>query len=80
MGGLGATSVRLAGVCVVSVLIDDVTAASTNPLFLCERCKRRERHPKELTEPGIRDCRARLAKEETRGVSGRAVHELFLAR
>ena len=66
----------------ITVLIGDVTGASADSPLLPERSKRWDRNPKELTEPGlpipVRDGRARLAKKEARGMSGRAVRELFL--
>ena len=68
----------------ITVLIEDVTGASADSPLLPERSKRWDRNPKELTEPGlpipVRDGRARLAKKEARGMSGRAVRELFLTR
>ena len=68
----------------ITIFINDVTAASTDSPLLPERAKRRDRNPKELTEPGlpirVADGCARLAEEEARGVSGRELQELFLAR
>ena len=65
----------------ITVLVDDMTAASAYSLLLPEGPKSRDRNSKELTEPGLpillRDDRARLTKKEARGMSSRAVRELF---
>ena len=67
----------------ITVLVDDVTAASADSLLLPEGSKRRDRNSKELIEPGLpiplRDDRPRLTQKEARGMSSRAVRELFLA-
>ena len=59
----------------ITKLINDVTAASTDSPLLPERSKRRDRNPKELTEPRlpirVAECCARLAEKEARGVRGR---------
>ena len=74
----------LAGVDVIAELVDDMTAASAYSLLLPEGPKGRDWNSKELTEPGLpillRDDRARLPKEEARGMSSQAVRELFLLR
>ena len=67
----------------ITVLVDDLTAASADSLLLPEGSKRRDRNSKELTEPGLpiplRDGRPRLTQTEVRGMGSRAVRELFLA-
>ena len=71
----------LAGVNVIAELVDDMTAASANSLLLPEGPKGRDWNSKELTGPGLpillREDRARLPKKEARGMSSRAVRELF---
>ena len=68
----------------ITVLVDDMTAARAYSLLLPEGPKGRDRNSKELTEPGLpilhRDDRARLTKKEARGMSSRGVRELFLPR
>ena len=68
----------------ITVLVDDMTAASLDSLLLPEGPKSRDRNSKKLTEPGLpillRDDRARLTKKGARGMSSRAVRELFLPR
>jgi hypothetical protein len=68
----------------ITVLVDDMTVASSDSLLLPEGPKARDWNSKELTEPGLpillRDDRARLTKKEARGMSNRAVRELFLLR
>ena len=74
----------LAGVNMIAELVDDMTAASAYSLLLPEGPKGRDWNSKELTEPGLpillREDRARLPKKEARGMSSRAVRELFLLR
>ena len=68
----------------ITELVDDMTVASADSLLLPEGPKGRDRNSKELTEPGLpillREDRTRLTKREARGMSSRAVRELFLLR
>ena len=68
----------------ITVLVDDMTAESAYSLLLPEGPESRDRNSKELAEPGLpillRDDRARLTQKEARGMSSRAVRELFLLR